>query len=115
MPSSARPPADWTVVADQQPTRIVFDTPGEDVFTGVYLGRETVEATEENGLDESFDVLVFRSSDDNELYSTAPGFKLDQAFRNIAEGTECRIEYIKDIPATKPDRDPMKDFRVSTR
>jgi hypothetical protein len=102
-------PADdgWQNVSEESATRIIFDSPG-DVFTGTYLGHELV------GPDKDMDYLMFRGENDDVLYSTSAGYKLTQAFEDIAPGTLARITFVKEVDMG-PGRNPMKDYRVDVK
>jgi hypothetical protein len=105
-----KPDDGWQTVADENATRIVFDTIGDE-FIGTYLGHDLV-----NG---EYDYLMFRGTDDK-LYSTSCGWKLGEAFGTvdeagkIAEGSMVRITYVKEIPMDG-NRNPLKDFRVDVK
>lgn len=101
---------EWTTVAEESPTRIIFDTIG-DQFIGQYIGIEHIEP--DNGKDEPFDLYLFRGRD-GELYAINKSYKLAQAMEKVSEGDWVRITYIKDID-TGRNLNPLKDFRVDVR
>lgn len=103
----AKPSDEWTDVGSETPTRVVFDTIGDE-FIGTYNERRTITPNESD----PFDILVFTGTDGN-LYSMS-GFKLLQTFEDIDPGTQCRILYTKDVPI-KGQVSPMKDFKVQVK
>jgi len=108
-------PDEWEfeTVAEEAPTRVVFDEFG-DVFVGQYVGTEHIEQPiDEKGIDQSFDLLNFRARD-GQLYAINSSYKLVEAMGKVDEGDWVRITYVKDLP-TKRGLNPMKDFVVDRR
>ena len=104
---------EWDTVAEESPTRILFDTKGES-FIGQYIGMDHIEQEpDKDGKDQSFDLYIFRGRD-GVLYSVNKSYKLEEAMQKVAEGDWTRITYVKDIP-TKRGLNPMMDLRVDVR
>jgi hypothetical protein len=101
---------EWDTVAEESPTGIVFEKPGE-VFIGQYLG--TMDIDPDNGKDEPFTVFLFLGRDGNR-YSLNQSYKLAQAMNAVDKGQWCRVTYTKDIP-TGRGLNPLKDFRVDVK
>lgn len=101
---------EWETVADESPSRVIFDTVG-DVFVGRYVGDQHIEH-EEEGEDASFDLFLFRGRDEA-LYAVNKSYKLVEAMKNVNPDEWVRIEFVKEIPVKKGN--PLKDFRVLVR
>jgi hypothetical protein len=109
--AEARIPEDgWETVADESPTRAVFDTVGEQ-FIGQFLSVDQIE----NPADETapFEYIILRGTDGH-LYSISAGYKLKQAFEKVTPGHAVRITYVKDVDMGDS-RNPMKDYKVEAR
>jgi len=100
---------EWTTVADESPSRVVFDTVGDE-FIGTYVEKVTIN-NPKNG--EDFDQYVFRGTDGN-LYGTNSSFSLARGMAKVTAGQMVRITYMKNIPiAGQPA--PMKDFKIDVK
>ena len=104
---------EWTVVADETPAQIVFDSVG-DVFVGRYVEKRHI--TNPNDPEQQWDQYVFRGIGDevdgvlcgvNSSYSIAKGME------TVQPGQVTRLTYIKDVNVGRPS--PMKDFKVETK
>lgn len=93
----------WSVHTQETGDQIVFDTVG-DQFIGMYTGPQKAE---KDG--DSFTILTWIGTD-GKPYQTNAGWKLEQAFSDIPNGTITRVTRCKDIDTGQPS--PMKDFRV---
>lgn len=100
----------WETVSDESPTRIIFDTIG-DQFIGTYLGHELID---DPAGGEPFDYIMIRGTDGH-LYSASAGYKLKDAFESVNEGDLVRITYVKDVDMGKEGRNPMKDYKVDVK
>jgi hypothetical protein len=96
---------EWTTVADETPSRIVFDTPGEDVFIGTFVETRTIA----NPKGDDFDQYVFRGEDGN-LYGTNASYSLTRGMEKVDPGNRVRITYVKNVDVGQPA--PMKDFKI---
>jgi hypothetical protein len=106
-------PDQWTTINAGAATQIKFDTIG-DVFIGTLLGSRTI--TPEH--DEPFDVWEFEATEqdglaDGELVNLSQSYAL-RDLGNVATGTLCRIEYLKDVPTAKG-LNPMKSFLIQVK
>lgn len=101
---------EWTTVAEESATRIIFDTIG-DQFTGTYLGTEEIPHPQTGEL---MRYLMFRGTQaeqKGELFSTSASWKLEDAFKAIEPGTKVRITYVKNVETSRgPNK--MKDYRI---
>jgi hypothetical protein len=106
-------PADyqWETAHEEAGDQIVFDTPGEDEYTGLYLGQEEITFTDPKGEEKTFTQLKFR--DPEGLKVVNAGYELREAFKGIPENTMTRIRYMKDV-RIQGQASPMKSFRVDT-
>lgn len=103
---------EWETVAEESPTRVVFDTLG-DTFVGQYVGDQHIEQEpDEDGKDQSFDLFLFRGRD-SELYAVNHSYKLIEAMEKVTEGDWVRIVFVKEIPSKRGN--PLKDFRVDVK
>jgi hypothetical protein len=99
----------WTVVEDESPAQVVFDTFG-DKFTATYEGMVVIPVDSQEPDGESFTQLRFRAPDG--YFAINAGFKLLRAFDKIAAGSLVRITYVKDVDTSGGKLNPMKDFKV---
>jgi hypothetical protein len=97
---------EWTTVADETPSRIVFDTPGEDVFIGTYVEKRVIE----NPRGDDFDQFVFTGTD-GALYGTNSSYSLARGMAKVNPGQKVRITYVKNVPIPGQPA-PMKDFKI---
>lgn len=107
-------PDEWEfeTVVDETPARVIFDNVG-DTFVGQYVEMLHVEQEpDKNGVDQSFDLYVFRGRDGN-LYSINRSFKMEKAMGKVEIGDWCRITFVKEIDSNKGN--PMKDLKVEVR
>jgi hypothetical protein len=98
---------EWTTVQDETPSRVIFDTIG-DQFIGEYIGSSLIKIND----GETFTQYRFRGTD-GELYGINESYKIRQAMEDVEPGQVCRITYVKDVDTGQPA--PMKDFRVDVR
>lgn len=96
---------EWTTVSDETPARVVFDTPGTDVFIGTYVEMKTIA----NPKGDDFDQFVFRGTDDG-LYGINSSYSLARGMSKVSEGQKVRITYVKNVDVGQPA--PMKDFKI---
>jgi hypothetical protein len=104
------PDDEWEEVSGESPTRILFDTVGDE-FIGTYLGTETIDPGEDG--DEPFDVILLRDLD-GKPFQASNSYRLMTGLKKVTPGQIVRIRYIKDIPMTGP-RNDMKDFTVDVK
>lgn len=103
---------EWDAVTEESPTRVVFDTIG-DQFVGQFIGEMHVQQESNEGEDESFDLYTFRGRD-GKLYAVNKSWKIEQGMEKVAEGDWIRMRYVADIP-TKRNLNPMKDIVIDVR
>lgn len=101
---------EWETVAEESPTRVIFDTVG-DTFVGQFKGEDHIEH-EVEGEDASFDLFLFRGRD-GELYAINKSYKLIEAMEKVEYDQWVRIQFVKEIPSRKGN--PLKDFRVDVK
>lgn len=107
-------PADWEweMVAEESPTRVIFDAIG-DIFIGQFKAKIHIDQEpDKNGVDQSFDLWTFRGRD-GALYAINDSYKMALAMESAGVDQWFKITYIKDIPTTKGN--PVKDLRVEVR
>jgi hypothetical protein len=100
----------WTTVADETPALVVFDTPGEDVFTGTFVEKRHI--INPNDADQQWDQYVFRGTD-GDLYGINSSYSIAKGMEAVNPGQECRITFVKTVDVGRPS--PMKDFKIETR
>jgi hypothetical protein len=104
---------EWEIVREESPDKIVFDEIGDQLI-GRFVGREIIEPTAENGLDNPFTVLTWReclvNGDKMDYVANNAGFALEQAFANIPFGVITRVTLIKKTDVGQASK--MNDFRV---
>lgn len=106
---------EWTVIAPESPQRIILDTIGDE-FTGVFQGFDHVK-TDDGQYD--FEQAVFiaqwntdPSINNGELYAIG-GYKVLQALHAATPIQKMvRLRYVKDLPMSGNNRNPMKDITV---
>lgn len=103
---------EWNEVESEPVTTVVFDTIG-DIFTGRKLRKAVIE---DPNTGETWDQYQFLGTGEFQdgRYGINAGYQLSTALEKIPDGTECKIQYIKDVPV-KAKASPMKGFRVYTR
>lgn len=99
----------WTVVEEESPAQVVFDTFG-DCFTAKYVGMEVLPVDQDDPAGDTFTQLRFRAEDG--YFAINAGYKLLKAFAKVPEGSLTRITYVKDVDTSGGKLNPMKDFRV---
>lgn len=107
------PDTQWEIVREESPDKIVFDTINDQLI-GRFVGRQIVEPTEENGLENPFTVLTWRDALVNgermDYVSTNAGHALEVAFANVPFDVVTRVTLIKKTDVGQPSK--MNDFRV---
>ncbi len=83
-----------------------------DTVIGEYLGTGELELDTDNG--EETAVYHRVKTDDMGTLALSSGFDLSRKLESIANGTQVRIEYIKDIPTGRGMTD-MKSFKVQAK
>jgi hypothetical protein len=99
---------EWNTVADVEPTRVLFDTFG-DQFVGQFMGLVTIAPDDGS---EPFELYTFTATD-GELYAINSSWKMNKGMKDVTPGEWCRITYVKDIPSSKGN--PVKDLRIDVR
>ena len=94
----------WT---DATPTMFAFDTIG-DMFTGEYVGKESIVFINKKGEEDSFYQYTFRK--DGELFATNGSASLNAGMKNVPEGALTRLTYTEDKDTGQPSA--MKVIRV---
>lgn len=81
-----------------------------DSVTGVYAG--TREDAMEDGAPIKQHIVAVVDANGETNYGLLGGFVLDSFFAQIDPGTPVSVQYIGTVPATKPNRSPMKNYRT---
>lgn len=110
IPSANADEWEWENVVEASPSRVIFDTIGDE-FIGQFIGEEEIDPG--TGEEDVFSLYLFRGRD-GELYGINKSYKLAQAMDKIEPGSWVKIQYVKDIN-TGRGLNPMKDFRIDVR
>ena len=103
----------WDIVSEDLPTRVTFDTIGDE-FIGTFRRKES-----QDGRTGRYDLFIFTDGSVNgeegnheELFSCS-GSRIAAGMKKVRPGNTVRIRYIADVP-TNSEND-MKEYEISVR
>lgn len=102
--------SEWETVAEESGSPLTFDEVGAQ-FIGTFKGTKHIVPPNAQKEEDEFDQLVF-TDEAGDTRTVNAGYKLLEAFGEIAEGSKVRITRTPDVDMNDPGKNPMKDYRV---